>query len=153
MSETPPKTKQEHSPEREVLDTTETGAYLRSRGAVSLTTFTEGKPLIYVFPESIRSDTASLGSLYGKRRPTFARLHAPTALVSVSELAREKGEYGLVNEQGAPVDYYVIDRITKQPELIRTSHSVMNRETPYIVRLEELFEDKPELFDTEKEHT
>lgn len=147
MSESIPRAKQEQPPAKEVLDTQETQAYLLSHGVVPLRNFVANTPLLYVFPEHLRSDSGSLGTLYGSRRPSFARLHTPTSLDAVSELASEKGEYGLANEDGGRVDYYAIDAVSEKIELIRTSHSVMQKETPYVVRLEQLFEDKPELFE------
>ena len=137
---------QEIPPASEVLDTQQTIEYLQSHDCSPLESFSAGHPLVYVFPEELRSDTGPLGSFYGTKRPTFVRMHAPTALGAISELTTEKGEYGLTNEQGATIEYYAINISSNTPELIRTEHTVRTKENPYVVRKEQLFTDNPELF-------
>jgi hypothetical protein len=138
--------KQEMSPASEVLDTQQTIEYLQSHNCRPLESFTPGKPLLYVFPEELRSDTGPLGSFYGTKRPTFVRMHAPTSLGAISELTTEKGEYGLANEDGATIEYYAINNSSNTFERIRTEHTVRTKEDPYVVRKEQLFTDNPSLF-------
>lgn len=130
-----------------VMNSAETKVHFEKLGIKQLKTFTPNTPVVFVFDEGLRTDLGAFGMRHMHERPTFAVLHAPTYLQDVDPLLGENGLYGLANENGDQVDYYVIDKESGIPKLIRSTHSVMPKKNPYRVRLSSLYEYNPSLFE------
>lgn len=102
-------------------------------------------PLLYVLDETYKGATSDYARLPLDRRPTIARLSAPTSL----EYAVREGYdpiYRISNETGAKIDYYAVNAETKEITLVKTSRNVRTQEYPYISRVGNVFTAADDLF-------
>jgi hypothetical protein len=130
--------------EKRSMTEAETIAFLQEQGVKPLENFTAHQPLLYVLEERIRKDNGPLKDLPKDKRPSVARVSDPFKIhfdnPLVDEGEPERVVYALDNP-GGQVDYYAINPITKEIEIVKTTIGRIKdaTSTPYHVRKEGLF--------------
>lgn len=138
--------------EQRILNETETLAFLKEKGIQPLEDWKAGEPLLYVFEEALRDDRSIFGDVAPNERPTLVRIDAPSYLEETKNTFDDPATgqrtryYGVENERGSRVDYYVINAASGTPKIVRTTYTRKGQSNPYLVRRDTLFSAADEVF-------
>lgn len=128
-----------------VMTRDEAVSFLAEHGIEPIHDWKFETPLLYVLDETYKGATSDYARLPLDRRPTIARLSAPTSL----EYTPREGYdpvYRISNETGAKIDYYAVNAETKEIVHVKTSRNERTQDCPYIARVGNVFMANDELF-------
>ena len=136
----------ENAPEDPVLNEQETTTYLKEMGNLPLEKWRVGEPVLCVLRDDWRDDTSRFNryaSMPRADRPTIARL-TPESIDNKTEfdVGKASGKIVPILNKNMRVDYYVIDKKTRVPRLVRSTR----HEGFYPTRIEAMYSADAALF-------
>jgi hypothetical protein len=153
MSERAPKGLSEPRKEEGPMNEEETRAFLREMGVpqFDMETWRTGDPVLYVVEERLRDEDGPFKHLPETDRPTIGRLDAPTGIVKVADIMtpnkqRWTVQYGIANEEGGRVDFYVLNNEGTARHVYTSVNPARYPDDPYYAARENLFVADDQLF-------
>jgi hypothetical protein len=131
------------TPESSTMNEAETLEFLKKIGVEHLgKSWHFGQPVLYVLEEAIRVENGPYYKMQKDQRPTIAILYSPKD-IDFKNPDKEEGReiYRLKND--GLVNYYVIDKKTEKPLLVKTT-PYSNKD--YFVRENTIFKVKDDIF-------